>query len=750
MSVTQSSGNNIQDNPNPSADIGFVIAYPFQYYVLKDIYEKLGSRSEFIIDLGVFFPIKQEPSLLGKILALLHEKKVHFRILYYEDYFSGEFMAEFLSRYKGLAGLWERGCMGHPAARKIKKIGVTYGCGKELNSVRPSRGLYDLILSYGPRDHVLFSYYTQSKIVGNPKFDDWFNDTLDQVALSEVQTRLNPDKKTLLYLPTHSDLSSVDGLAAALKRLTAIYNVIVKFHYFLLHEEPERVALLQDPRLIQYGDEADLLVLLKVADVVLSDNSSAIFDAILADRPVIVTDFFEEGYLDETHKQRRTYRRGSAGAVTYSQSIEQVIKRDGSVMVIRRPEELEDRISEALHEPDQYKKSRQQLVADLYSFNDGRCGQRSADAVLACINEVAPPTRPILYHAIEAYKARIGVGSYGEITSLRRQVESYKSALIDTAHREVPFLSVVIFDRYESYLANTLKSLFWQSYPAKRYEVIIITRQTEAAWKKILDGVLPRKHQAVAVKIIGLNGIHLSAAFEKAIQMARGEKIVFSTSGCVPASDWLLDYSVYYKRFSDAVGLGGYLQPLGYSSDLAYFQYKHYVIARMLNLHPSKWKRGSFYTLENALFHQNPAGALAHMSYRYDFCREANVGSLETDSWVMIEKFLKWEALKKGTLAFIPFLMNVEAAPALESLKEESFEMGVAVALLSQNARQMRYREITSLAGVIVECLVYLLAQPWWRERRLIGTIFRATIAQWLGYRITALRLQGARLRKLS
>ena len=66
----------VPDNPNPQADIGFVVFYPFQFYVLKDIYKHLEGRSEFIIDLGAFFPVRQPESLLLATVGFLQSLKV--------------------------------------------------------------------------------------------------------------------------------------------------------------------------------------------------------------------------------------------------------------------------------------------------------------------------------------------------------------------------------------------------------------------------------------------------------------------------------------------------------------------------------------------------------------------------------------------------------------------------------------------------------------------------------------------------
>jgi CDP-glycerol glycerophosphotransferase (TagB/SpsB family) len=129
-----------------------------------------------------------------------------------------------------------------------------------------------LILSYGKRDHELFSYYTKSVIIGNPVFDDWFNNSLDVEQIKDIKSRINQRKKTILYLPTHSDLSSIDLFFKELVRLKDSYNIIVKPYYLTLREELEKIKLLEKNNFIVYRDSFGLLLLLKIFDMVISDN----------------------------------------------------------------------------------------------------------------------------------------------------------------------------------------------------------------------------------------------------------------------------------------------------------------------------------------------------------------------------------------------------------------------------------------------------------------------------------------------
>ena len=83
-----------EDNPNPEAGVGFIIFYPFQYYVYKNIYKHLDN-SEFVIDLGAFFPNRQPDQLIEDIVELLRKRGVRYRILYYSDYYYENYLESF-------------------------------------------------------------------------------------------------------------------------------------------------------------------------------------------------------------------------------------------------------------------------------------------------------------------------------------------------------------------------------------------------------------------------------------------------------------------------------------------------------------------------------------------------------------------------------------------------------------------------------------------------------------------------------
>ncbi|HGH5981388.1 TPA: CDP-glycerol glycerophosphotransferase family protein, partial [Kluyvera georgiana] len=103
----------------------------------------------------------------------------------------------------------------------------------------------------------------------------------------KFQSRFIPGLKTILYVPTWGDLSSIDDFLESVMALSGEYNVILKLHHntdLLEGHRKNRV----NGRINYFGANDDLLELISVSDIVISDYSGAIFDAIYFNKPVVL------------------------------------------------------------------------------------------------------------------------------------------------------------------------------------------------------------------------------------------------------------------------------------------------------------------------------------------------------------------------------------------------------------------------------------------------------------------------------
>jgi len=732
MSEIEKKTQKYQGNPNPKAKVGFVIFYPFQYFVFKNVYENLSEESEFIVDFGAFFPTKQPEELTNDVISLLLKENVHFRILNYDDYYYVLFLEKFFDKYSSLVSLWHRGCVSLNCNLNRKKINMPYGAGKELTMFGFWKRNFDLILAYGERDQKFYSLLSKSVIVGNPKYDDWFNGKITSDRLSFLN-QINKEKKTVLYLPTHSDLCSIDQLASALKKISNIYNIIVKLHYYTPREEPERVKMLEHTRIIILKDNVDLLKLLKISDVVISDNSSAIFDAILADKPILTTDFLSKDFFDIEHRKIKAYRRGLSSALTYSGSIEQKIKKDGLILAIKNPDELGEKIKEALTDDVFYKEARANLRKKLFSFNDGGCGKRAAIAIKDLLAQKESSERPFLYHAIENFQIINDVRPISEKKSLDAELQRYKKALFEDIkinQKNKCLFSVIVWkrDSKETRIKITLKSLIMQKFPINNFE--IITEDINNI-SKILDDI----KKELLLDSNDFPQIHLlkkdkhTSFFLPAIKKANGLYACFIENGCIAPANWLSNFLLIYNEFPQLGGIGGSIIYNDYS---IYTEFYYQALARKLGIHREYRYLKKMFFFKSSLFIQNPSGDLRNMSYRMDLLNDFIKCNIVYDLTILNELEIKKFVIDRYEIGYTPITVRDSSKINFREFCLRNFSEGVLIEIFRRR-NSFFYTKTLKISFLSPFILSLLNIIDGYSKVRLTLTIFLASFFRLLG-----------------
>ena len=162
----------------------------------------------------------------------------------------------------------------------IIKYRYSLVCAKPDPVFRPETNVtYDAQLVFSPYEARFLSVYSKVEPIGVMKY-----------ASPEKRERPVTDKKVLLYLPTYGDICSIDSVVGALSELKDRYYIISKFHHgtSFLCAETERIKLLTEISDETFDHRVSLAELLTVADVVLSDNSGAIFESVYAKVPVAI------------------------------------------------------------------------------------------------------------------------------------------------------------------------------------------------------------------------------------------------------------------------------------------------------------------------------------------------------------------------------------------------------------------------------------------------------------------------------
>ena len=560
-----------EENPNLNASIGFLIEYPFHYYIYKNIYPHLP-ESEFIIDaVWIRRNVKNWAELLEGFTKFLNDEKVRFRVFH-----AGLDANEFFKNYQILVANTNKPVLDLPCNRNKKKVRVMYGHSKDLWNFGPWSRRFDLALVYGPYSHKYVRNYTHSVIVGNARLDGWFSKEANQGARDALKIQLDPHKKTILYLPTHGNLCSLEFIQASIPKLLTDYNLLIKPHQLTLYADTERLERFrrsienypETKNIIWVDDFADLVDLFAVSDVVISDNSGAIFDAILTDKPIVLLDaladqFFEKEMWDVEKRSKDAWNI----PLTYPDSIEQRIKSDPRMRIgetVRDIQELPDAVSRALLNIDQETIRRKRIKEIIFSYRDGSSGQRSAQAIKTLLTAWRPEKTFLALQA-EMEVVRETVYLQEEITRLRGVLRSYFSLLPfyeENDELNAVEFSVVIptFNNCES-LEETLNSLAGQKgVDVFSFEIIIVDDGSSDATAEVMREFTQKhpRHKILYLKYAKNRG----AGFARnvGISRARGNLVAFTDDDCIVPADWLSNFNKDFEENREVAGVGGWHQ----------------------------------------------------------------------------------------------------------------------------------------------------------------------------------------------
>ncbi|MGE7958084.1 CDP-glycerol glycerophosphotransferase family protein [Pseudomonas sp. NPDC089530] len=171
-----------------------------------------------------------------------------------------------------------------------RQVRFMYALGKAKHNFSDWNQHYDLILCFGPWqaerlrqccDAVTFQ-------MGYPRYDAYFREPSLQ-GQHPADLALDPAKKTVLWLPTWLELSSISRFADAMAGLCEHYNVIVKTHPLSVETDPEAMALLGQYRFTAVITHVyDNLALFRCADYVVSDYGGTAFGALYLDKNLLL------------------------------------------------------------------------------------------------------------------------------------------------------------------------------------------------------------------------------------------------------------------------------------------------------------------------------------------------------------------------------------------------------------------------------------------------------------------------------
>lgn len=224
----------------------------------------------------------------------------------------------------------------------------------------------------------LRSMYPNSKFInaGFSKLDPILNGEVCGLDLKSLS--LDPAKKTIIYAPTFYP-SSIERFPKNFPEDFQEFNIIIKPHYFSLSKEKykgqrkllELWAKYTNVYLAQV-DDYSLVPFMAIADLLISDTSSAIIEFAALDKPVIWCNFLK---LRWTYRGVFSYRFKKRMDKDY-QEYSKVAVRSDSYKMLRR------KVSEQLLNPKALSNQRLRYAEKMAGNLDGKASKRIVDYLL--------------------------------------------------------------------------------------------------------------------------------------------------------------------------------------------------------------------------------------------------------------------------------------------------------------------------------------------------------------------------------
>ncbi|MBB2481637.1 glycosyltransferase [Bacillus sp. APMAM] len=351
----QVQNNLFNSNTVPSYVVGFFIETTYHYYVYESIIDELvnsGVKCHLVLNDNLNTDMEYMFNDLVKFVENIERQDIEaYTLTTVKD---NDFVYDcMVSCYysKHLQGLAK------------KQVRAMYGLlAKEYWDFSWWNVFYDKILCYSEYDYSRLNINNNSVIVGAPKFDKWFRDEISNNSDIRNKFQLDNKKQTILYAPTYGHLSSIDEWIEEINALQDHFNVIIKLHNgtaFRESEEQRREIINQKFSNIT-SDPADLFPLFKISDFVITDTSGIIFDAMMADKNILLLNHSNTGMVTEEYCEK--------------------FIRDIIVNIDKDKNIVEYLFNDSLFEEQNHKVSK--AIRDLYTLRDGLSGKRAAQEIL--------------------------------------------------------------------------------------------------------------------------------------------------------------------------------------------------------------------------------------------------------------------------------------------------------------------------------------------------------------------------------
>jgi len=257
-----------------------------------------------------------------------------------------------------------------------KTIFLCHGTGTKNCGFEIALRVNDIVIVEGEYRYKQFSkgfpeYKHKLRKLGYSKLDTILNITKEEREKLYNRYHLDPSKKTVLYAPTFFP-SSIEKMSNDFPDDFPDCNIIVKPHYLSLQRKRYKNQQKKFDKWAKFGncqvmgiEEYNLVPFLTIADVMISDESAAIFEFTSLNKPVVINKFLKlrwSYYLNPKKLLKRMdkgidkYRSIGLNAQNYKQMV-QMVKSE-------------------LSDPSKFEEARLSMAKDICGIVDGKVSQR--------------------------------------------------------------------------------------------------------------------------------------------------------------------------------------------------------------------------------------------------------------------------------------------------------------------------------------------------------------------------------------
>ncbi len=214
-------------------------------------------------------------------------------------------------------------------------------------------------------------YKSKIKKVGYSKLDSVLNITEDELTVLKKRYNIDSSKKTILYAPTFYP-SSIEKMSDTFPEDFSNCNIIVKAHYLTFERKRYKKQVKKFEKWAKYDNcmicdtsEYNLVPFLILADIMISDESAAVFEFTAINKPVILNKFLKlrwsyilnpKKLLNRLDQGMDRYRLIGDNASNYKEMVEMV--------------------HDNIKNPEKYEKARLEMNDDICGVVDGNVSQR--------------------------------------------------------------------------------------------------------------------------------------------------------------------------------------------------------------------------------------------------------------------------------------------------------------------------------------------------------------------------------------